>query len=159
MQRQALGWNDLLVLTYGADGNGRVSALRRCRGLAAAFRAWKVLRAEGIKGVDTFLKSMRSVASLSGDDDWQRAFAARELPWCMSLVRVLEPDGQCLPRSVAFCAYLRTLGCDAQLVLGKAKFRTNPFFNFHAWVQIGAYAVNDKASTIAAHVPIFKSPA
>jgi len=95
--------------------------------MCAALRAWRVLKADGIKGVDKFLKSMPFTATLPGDREWQRAFAARELPWCMTLVRLVEPDGQCLPRSVAFCAYLRALGCDARLVLGKAKFRTNPF--------------------------------
>jgi hypothetical protein len=70
--------------------------------------------------------------------------ARRELTWCQFFVRLLAPIGMCLIRSVAFCAYLRSLGLPAQLVVGRERFcLSDDDTDFHAWVELAGHIVND----------------
>jgi hypothetical protein len=69
--------------------------------------------------------------------------ARRELVWCQLAVRLFAPIAMCLVRSVAFCAYLRTLGLPAQLVVGRERFCLSDDDAFHAWVELAGHVVND----------------
>jgi hypothetical protein len=84
--------------------------------------------------------------------------ARRELACCQLIIRLFAPVGMCLIRSVGLCAYLRTLGLDAQVVVAQPRFGSTDTYPFHAWVEVEAIVVNDLAEVQNGYVELQRIP-
>lgn len=57
--------------------------------------------------------------------------------------RLVKQSDLCLERSMALTYALISLGIPANLIIGKAKYYINDNFQFHAWVEIVGFPLND----------------
>jgi hypothetical protein len=85
--------------------------------------------------------------------------ARRELVYCQCLTRVMAPSARCLVRSVAFTRYLRALGLDAHLVIGRERFDVPEDVAFHAWVELAGQVVNDMEELQTGYAVFYRVPA
>jgi len=86
-------------------------------------------------------------------------FARRELVYCQCLTRLLAPLARCLVRSVAFTRYLRALGLDAHLIIGRERFDIPKDFALHAWVELAGQVVNDSEELQSGYAVLYRVPA
>ncbi len=84
--------------------------------------------------------------------------ARRELAPCQLITRLLAPTSMCLVRSAPFCAYLRTLGLPAQMIVAQPCFGSVDGYPFHAWVEVEGVVVNDLAEVQSGYTELQRIP-
>ncbi|NEW69193.1 lasso peptide biosynthesis B2 protein [Streptomyces rhizosphaericus] len=69
--------------------------------------------------------------------------ARRQVFWSQSVLRVLLPRADCLPRSLALACYLAALGLPAEVCVARALTSTFEKDTFHAWTEVHGVVLND----------------
>ncbi|MBD3003439.1 lasso peptide biosynthesis B2 protein [Streptomyces sp. 5-10] len=69
--------------------------------------------------------------------------ARRQVFWSQSVLRVLMPRADCLPRSLALARCLSALGLPAEVCVARALTSTFEKDTFHAWTEIHGTVLND----------------
>lgn len=100
------------------------------------------------------LQRRRITASIhSEDEDFQRAnqdyWVYRLVTGCFErkIARLLgqtaKEEGLCLVKGFALCAYLLSIGIDAQIVIARPLYGSRSNFKLHAWVEVNGKPFNE----------------
>ncbi|MBF6328533.1 lasso peptide biosynthesis protein [Nocardia transvalensis] len=69
--------------------------------------------------------------------------ARREILFSQLVLRVVHPNGPCLPRSLSLGTYLSAIGLPAEVIVARARICTNPRYSFHSWTELYGEVLND----------------
>jgi len=77
--------------------------------------------------------------------------AHREVIVSQLVLRLLQPDARCLPRSFALATCLAALGLPGEVVVARQRVTIDARFGFHAWTELYGTVLNDVPSVQAGH--------
>jgi hypothetical protein len=63
--------------------------------------------------------------------------------WSHLVLRILEPNGLCLPRSFSLAVYLCALGLPCEVTVARELTSTSPQHSFHSWAELHGEVLND----------------
>ena len=69
--------------------------------------------------------------------------ARQEILWSQLVLRLIEPDGLCLPRSLSLAVYLSALGLPCEVTVARELCSSNPVYSFHSWAELHGEVLND----------------
>jgi hypothetical protein len=69
--------------------------------------------------------------------------ARRELLASQLVLRMVEPNGLCLPRAFALATHLSALGLPAEVVVARRRISPKGQHGFHAWTEMYDEVLND----------------
>ncbi|MFI6504071.1 lasso peptide biosynthesis protein [Nonomuraea typhae] len=71
-------------------------------------------------------------------------YAFRRHGWTTAqlVLRVVLPDGLCLPRSLTLATYLSALGLPAEMTIARALSTSVPKNSFHSWTELYGTVLN-----------------
>jgi hypothetical protein len=69
--------------------------------------------------------------------------ARREVLFSQLVLRLLQPNGMCLPRSFSLGMYLSAIGLPAEVIVARERSCTNPRYSFHSWAELYGEVLND----------------
>jgi len=118
---------------------------RASRLLAAArtARAARILHRYGWPRAQQYLRTMRPLHTMAPDREPALRLAHREVQPCLTVLRVVEPNALCLPRSYALAVHLSALGLPAEVVIARQRTSVGARFAFHAWAELHGEVLAD----------------
>ncbi|MFE2184653.1 lasso peptide biosynthesis B2 protein [Streptomyces sp. NPDC059455] len=124
-----------------------VPPLLRLRALrATAVTAW-TYRRRGWSGARLLLEGARPAPGAwrprELHPDVSVLLARRQVFWSQSVLRILLPRADCLPRSLALARCVSALGLPAEVCVARALTSTFEKDTFHAWTEIHGIVLND----------------
>jgi len=149
MRHRAPDWAFLLA-SSDAPEPPPVSMPLRARAAVHAARALWMLRKHGWGPAHRYLQQLRPV---SGSDRYTALpppvairLARQEILWSQLVLRILEPNGLCLPRSFSLAVYLSALGLPCEVTVARELCSSNPEYSFHSWAELHGEVLNDTAA-------------
>lgn len=146
MRHRAPDWAFLLASSE-APAPPPVPMGLRVRAAVHTARALRMLRAQGWGPAHRYLQQLRPVP---GSDRHAALpplaairLARQEILWSQLVLRVLEPDGLCLPRSLSLAVYLSALGLPCEVTVARELCSSNPEYSFHSWAELHGEVLND----------------
>lgn len=146
MRHRAPDWAFLLA-SPGAPEPPPVPIGLRVRAAVYTARAVRMLRTQGWGPAHRYLQQLRPVP---GSDRYAALpplaairLARQEILWSQLVLRVLEPNGLCLPRSLSLAVYLSVLGLPCEVTVARELCSSNPAYSFHSWAELHGEVLND----------------
>jgi hypothetical protein len=122
----------------------------RVRAAVHAARALRLLRTQGWPAAYRYLQQLRPVHGSERYTALPSPVAIRlareEILWSQLVLRVVEPDGLCLPRSLSLAVYLSSLGLPCEVTVARELCSSNPQYSFHSWAELHGEVINDTPS-------------
>jgi hypothetical protein len=119
----------------------------RARAAVHTARALRILQQQGWGAAHRYLQQLRPAP---GSDRYAALpplaairLARREILWSQLVLRVLEPNGLCLPRSFSLAVYLCALGLPCEVTVARELCSSNPEYSFHSWAELHGEVLND----------------
>lgn len=147
--RRAPDWAILLASSEG-PAPPPVPMRLRARAALHTARALRLLRTHGWGPAHRYLQQLRPVA---GSDRYAALpplaairLARQEILWSQLVLRILEPNGLCLPRSFSLAVYLCALGLPCEVTVARELCSSNPAYSFHSWAELHGEVLNDTPS-------------
>lgn len=154
---------DELLLGHGDIRCPRVNALDYS---AALWRSIIILHVYRRHGSTTAFMKLNEVGS-SRIHCWsqveQLSVGFRLSSSVQLMMQLTSPRARCLPRSIAVCAAIRSLGIPAEVILGKKVVQQDagPLaerFDFHAWCEVYGQVMTGDPSLCRSHVELLRFP-
>jgi hypothetical protein len=149
MSHRAPDWAFLLTSFDGSEPPPVPMGLR-ARALVHTARALRMLREQGWGPAHRYLQELRPVP---GSDRYAAlpplaaiGLARQEMLWSQLVLRILEPNGLCLPRSFSLAVYLSALGLPCEVTVARELCSNNPQYSFHSWTELHGEVLNDAAA-------------
>lgn len=146
MRHRAPDWAFLLASSDAPEPPPVPMGLR-VRAAVHTARALRMLRTQGWGPAHRYLQQLRPVP---GSDRYAALpplaairLARQELLWSQIVLRILEPDGLCLPRSLSLAVYLSALGLPCEVTVARELCSSNPEYSFHSWAELHGEVLND----------------
>lgn len=146
MRHRAPDWAFLLASSEAPDPPPVPIGLR-VRAAVHTARALRMLRTQGWGPAHRYLKQLRPVP---GSDRYAALpplaairLARQEILWSQLVLRIVEPDGLCLPRSLSLAVYLSALGLPCEVTVARELCSSNPTYSFHSWAELHGEVLND----------------
>src|SRR5215468_7668297 len=146
MTHRAPDWAFLLASCEGPAPPAVPMGLR-VRAAAHTAHALRMLRKHGWGPAHRYLQQLRPVP---GSDRYAVLpplaairLARQEILWSQLVLRVLEPNGLCLPRSLSLAVYLSALGLPCEVTVARELCSSNPEYSFHSWAELHGEVLND----------------
>ncbi|CAM4527640.1 lasso peptide biosynthesis protein [Nocardia ninae] len=121
----------------------------RLRGYAVR-STWRALRLLGTQGwgpAHRYLQDLRPGPGWQASAELAPAEAIRlvrrEILFSQLVLRTLQPNGLCLPRSFSLGTYLSAIGLSAEVIVARERTSTNPRYSFHSWTELHGEVLND----------------
>lgn len=140
---------DWAILLASSDGPAPPSVPMRLRARAATHsaRALRMLRNHGWGPAHRYLQQLRPVPETDRYAVLSPIAAIRlarqEIFWSQLVLRLVEPDGLCLPRSLSLAVYLSALGLPCEVTVARERCSSNPEYSFHSWAELHGEVLND----------------
>ena len=146
MRHRAPDWAFLLASSEGPEPPS-VPMRLRARAAVHTARALRLLRKQGWGPAHRYLQQLRPVP---GSDRYAALpplaavrLARQEILWSQLVLRILEPNGLCLPRSFSLAVYLSALGLPCEVTVARELCSSNPEYSFHSWAELHGEVLND----------------
>jgi hypothetical protein len=145
VNRIAGDWEFLLWDTDPTPSPSRVPVAPRLVAAARTARGLRVLRRHGWGTAQCYLRDLRPAAEARAELTPRMALrlARREVLPCHLVLRLVEPNALCLPRSFALVTYLSTFGLPAEVVVARQRSSIGRRFAFHAWAELHGEVLGD----------------
>jgi len=146
MSRRAPDWAFLLKSSDSPEPPP-VSIGLRARAMVHTARALWMLRKQGWGPAHRYLLELRPLPGTDRYAALPRLTAIRlareEMPWSQVVLRILEPNGLCLPRSFSLAVYLSALGLPCEVTVARELCSSSPEYSFHSWTELHGEVIND----------------
>lgn len=146
MRHRAPDWAFLLASSDAPEPPPVPMGLRVRAALHAA-HALRMLQNQGWGPAHRYLQQLRPVP---GSDRYAALsplaairLARQEILWSQLVLRVIEPNGLCLPRSLSLAVYLSALGLPCEVTVARELCSSNPEYSFHSWAELHGEVLND----------------
>ena len=146
MRHRAPDWAFLLASSEGPEPPP-VPMRLRARAAVHTAHALRLLRKQGWGPAHRYLQQLRPVP---GSDRYAALpplaavrLARQEILWSQLVLRILEPNGLCLPRSFSLAVYLSALGLPCEVTVARELCSSNPEYSFHSWAELHGEVLND----------------
>ena len=137
----------ILLASYDASAPPPVPMRLRVRAAVHTARAVRMLRNQGWAAAYRYLQHLRPVQGTEQYTALPAPVAIRlardEILWSQLVLRVVEPDGLCLPRSLSLAVYLSALGLPCEVTVARELCSSNPEYSFHSWAELHGEVLND----------------
>jgi hypothetical protein len=148
MSRRAPDWAFLLK-SSDAPEPPPVPIGVRARAMVHTARALRLLRKQGWGPAHRYLKQLHPLA---GSERYAALppltairLARQEMVWSQVVLRILEPEGLCLPRSLSLAVYLSALGLPCEITVARELCSSSPEYSFHSWTELHGEVLNDSS--------------
>ncbi|WP_157252986.1 lasso peptide biosynthesis protein [Nonomuraea typhae] len=144
---RALDWEFFLADPATAPHPPRLPPRLRAYAVARTARALLVYRRHGWTTAQRDLQQVRpgpgaaAIGALPADAAIR--LARRSVFPAQLILRVIHPDGLCLPRSFTLATYLSALGLPAEMTIARALSTAVPKNSFHSWTELYGTVLND----------------
>ena len=149
MSHRAPDWA-MLLASEDARDPPQVPMRWRLRAAVHTARALRMLRTHGWTAAYRYLQQLHPIRGTERYTALEAPVAirlAREQVASSQLVlRVVEPDGLCLPRSLSLTVYLSALGLPCEVTVARELCSSNPQYSFHSWAELYGEVINDTPS-------------
>ena len=146
MRHRAPDWAFLLASSEAPEPPAVPVALR-VRAAVHTARALRMLRTHGWGPAHRYLQQLRPVPGTERHAALPPLTAIRlarqEILWSQLVLRVVEPEGLCLPRSLSLAVYLSALGLPCEVTVARELCSSNPEYSFHSWAELHGEVLND----------------
>jgi len=149
MRHRAPDWAFLLASSDAPEPPPVPMGLR-VRAAMHAARALRMLRTQGWGPAHRYLQQLRPVP---GSDRYAALppltairLARQEILWNQLVLRLIEPNGLCLPRSLSLAVYLSALGLPCEVTVARELCANDPEYSFHSWAELHGEVLNDTPS-------------
>jgi hypothetical protein len=140
----------ILLASSEAPHPPAVAMRLRVRAAVHTARALRMLRNPGWAAASRYLQHLRPVQGTERYTALPAPVAIRlareEVLWSQLVLRVVEPDGLCLPRSLSLAVYLSALGLPCEVTVARELCSSNPQYSFHSWAELHGEVLNDTPS-------------
>lgn len=140
----------LLLASSDADEPPPVPMRLRVRAAVRAARALRMLRDPGWAAACRYLQHLHPIRGTERYTALPPPVAIRlareQVAWSQLALRVVEPDGLCLPRSLSLTVYLSALGLPCEVTVARELCSSNPQYSFHSWAELHGEVINDSPS-------------
>jgi hypothetical protein len=131
----------------GVPSPPRVPQRLRAYGLRHTFRGMRLLGTQGWGPAHHYLRDLRPGPGwrMYAELEPARAvrLARREVFFSSLVLRLLQPNGLCLPRSFSLGLHLSAIGLPAEVIVARERSCTNPRYSFHSWTELYGEVLND----------------
>jgi transglutaminase superfamily protein len=149
MTHRAPDWAFLLASSEASEPPPVPMRLRAGAAVHSA-RVLRMLRNQGWGPAHRYLQQLRP---LPGSGRYTALpplvairLARQEILWSQLVLRVVEPDGLCLPRSLSLTVYLSALGLPCEVTVARELCSSNPQYSFHSWAELHGEVLNDTSA-------------
>ncbi len=147
MSELTADWEHLLWDVNGVPPPPPVPVRLRCYAAAHTARGLRILHRHGWGPAHRWLCDLLP-GPQSGPYRVLRPPAAvrlarREQLASQLILRMVEPNGLCLPRSFALATHLSALGLPAEVVVARQRISPKERYGFHAWTELYDEVLND----------------
>jgi hypothetical protein len=140
----------LLLASSDAPDPPPVPMRLRTRAAVHTARALRMLRNQGWAAAYRYLQHLRPVPGAERYTALAPLVAIRlareQVVWSQLVLRVVEPNGLCLPRSLSLTVYLSALGLPCEVTVARELCSSNPQYSFHSWAELHGEVINDTPS-------------
>lgn len=147
MSELTADWEYLLWDTHGVPPPPRVPSRLRLYAAAHTARGLRILHRHGWGPAHRWLRDLhpgrQSPAWGSLPPPVAVRLAHRDLLASQLVLRLVEPNGLCLPRAFALATYLSALSLPAEVVVARQRISPKERYGFHAWTELYGEVLND----------------
>ena len=116
-----------------------------------------IYKKNGFKGAIQYLKSVHPHSKAQESVSVQQLYSARQAMLIFRLIgKLFHEDWNCLEQACTLMVALASMGYSTKIVIGKFLYHASESFDFHAWVELGEFIVNDTESVYERCEPIWK---
>ncbi|WP_191094032.1 lasso peptide biosynthesis protein [Nocardia colli] len=143
-----MDWEYFLTDLDPATNPPRIPLRLRQYAVARTFRALWIYRRYGWVPAQRYLQKLPGGPGAAIQTILPAAtairLARREVLTSQLVLRVVIPNGLCLPRSFALATYLSALGLPAEVTIARPLTRVTPKDDFHSWTELYGVVINDE---------------